>query len=227
MTPRVRVMAFERTDGKPLTFLAGQWVSVRMPFPDAKGRPLRRSYSIASGPVQDSGRFELLITNVEGGVASPFLHQLSVGDELAMRGPHGNFLRLETAPSLFIATGTGVAPFRGMIAEALARKENSPLTLLLGLRHEEDILYREELEALAKAHPTLRVVCSLSRASASWTGRRGYVQEHVVEHWRELAKHGEPHAYICGVLKMLEQVRDLLKNELQIPRTQIHAESYG
>lgn len=226
VTPRVRELVFERADGKAFTFQSGQWVSLVLPLLDEKARPLRRSYSIASVP-GPSPRFELVVTKVEGGVGSRFLHDAPLGTKLEVKGPQGTFLRpLDVGPSLFVATGTGIAPFRGMLHDALAAGRTEPLWVLFGVRSEADALYREEFEALAHAHPNVRLMLSMSQPSAAWTGRRGYVQTHVLELWKELATHGRPHAYVCGVKKMLLEVREVLKTQGGAERQQLHLESY-
>ncbi len=227
VTPRVRELVFERAEGKPFAYQSGQWVSLVLPVLDAKGRPLRRSYSLASVPGAESSRFELVVTKVEGGVGSTFLHEAPVGTKLEVKGPQGGFLRpVDVGPSLFVATGTGVAPFRGMVHDALASGRTEPLWVLFGVRTPADALYRDEFEALARQHPHLRFMLSLSRPTPDWTGRSGYVQAHALELWKELSAHGRPHAYVCGVKKMLLEVRDSLKTHGGAERQQLHLESY-
>lgn len=226
VTPRVRELIFERTDGQPFTFRSGQWVSLVLPVMDAKGRPIRRSYSLASVPAP-TARIELVVTRVDEGVASNWLHQAPVGTVLEVKGPQGLFFRdVNAGPSLFVATGTGVAPFRGMISDALTSGVTAPLWVLFGVRSMHDALYREEFEALAAQHPNLRFMLSMSRPDAGWTGKSGYVQTHVLELWNELAQFGLPHAYVCGVRKMLTDVRDVLKAGGHAERAQLHLESY-
>jgi ferredoxin-NADP reductase len=226
VTPRVKALVFERTDGQPFTFRSGQWVSLVLPLRDEKDRPLRRSYSIASVP-GGGARFELVVTKVDGGVGSTFLHDAPVGTTLEAKGPQGSFLRpVDVGPSLFVATGTGIAPFRGMLHDALAAGRTEPLWVLFGVRSEADALYREEFEALAAKHPNVRFRLSMSRPGEGWTGWRGYVQTHVLELWNELGQHGRQHAYICGVKKMLFEVRDVLKAQAGAERQQLHLESY-
>lgn len=224
VTPRVQELVFERVDGAPFLFRAGQWVSLVLPVHDAKGRPVRRSYSLASVP-QASPRFELLVTRVDDGVASDWLHTAPLGVELEAKGPQGVFSRaLDAGPSLFVATGTGVAPFRGFIHEAVEAKRTDPLWVLLGVRSEADLLYAAEFEALAKQHAHVRFLPTLSRADGSWRGRTGYVQKHVLELWSELD--GTPQLYACGVKKMVMDVRELLKTHAGAQRAQLHLESY-
>lgn len=226
VTPRVKALTFERADA-PFTFTSGQWVSVVLPKLDEKGRPIRRSYSIASVPQEGAKTFELVVTLVDQGVGSTFLHELPVGAQVEVKGPQGLFSRaVDAGPSLFIATGTGLAPFRGMVHDALASGRTDPLWVLFGVRTPADALYREEFEALALKHPHLRFALSLSRPTDGWNGLTGYVQTHALSWWKELAQHGRPHAYVCGVKKMLTQVRDVLKTEGGAERQQLHLESY-
>lgn len=226
LTPRVRGLVLERDDGRPFSFRAGQWVSLVLPVADAQGRPLRRSYSVASVPAA-SPRFELAVTKVEGGPGSTFLHEAPVGTRLEVKGPQGTFLRpVDAGPSLFVATGTGVAPFRGMLHDALAAGRTEPLWVLFGVRTERDALFRDELDALALAHPNVRLLLTLSRPPEGWRGRSGYVQAHALSAWQELAAHGRPQAYICGVKKMLLEVREVLKAQGGAERQQLHLERY-
>jgi ferredoxin-NADP reductase len=232
----VRELVFERVDGAPFLFDAGQWVNLVLPCAEGD---LRRAYSIASPPT-GGPEFELAVTRVEGGPGSGFLHALEPGAVLTVDGPHGFFTRplATAAPSLFIATGTGITPLRSMIKHAVASGRTEPLWVLFGNRTEDDILYRDELEALAATHPFVRVVFTLSRPSPDPSAlasapprssrRTGYVQTHVRELWEELRAlgQGEPHAYVCGLLKMVGAVRDLLRREMGVARQQVHTERY-
>jgi ferredoxin-NADP reductase len=224
--PGVRELRFERLDGAPFAFQAGQWVSLVLPLAEGEAR---RAYSIASAPDESPG-FDVAITRVEGGPGSTFLHDLPLGAKLRVIGPQGFFTRPRGAghPSLFIGTGTGVTPLRSMIKDALASGETSPMVLLFGVRHEEDRIYREELDELASQHPHFRVVYSLSQPAPDWKGSRGYVQTHTEALWRELLAAGTvpPHVYICGLERMVGAVRDLLRKQLGVDRKQVHSERY-
>jgi NAD(P)H-flavin reductase len=100
--------------------------------------------------------------------------------------------------------------------------------LLFGVRNEDDLLYADELRALAKQHPSVRFEPTLSRPGPGWTGRRGYVQAHVKELWAELAARwaDPPHAYVCGLERMVGSVREILRTDLGLPRQQVHSERY-
>ncbi|MFO0590609.1 MAG: FAD-dependent oxidoreductase [Polyangiaceae bacterium] len=226
IAPSVRHLVFERTDGLAFDFAPGQWVNLLMPVVTGE---IKRSYSIASPP-DGSPRFELAVTRVEGGPGSAFLHGLGEGESLRAVGPQGLFWREagDASPSLFVATGTGVAPFRSMIRAALARDSSAPLWLLFGARFEEDILYRDEFERLAAAHPNVRYHVTLSRGAEAWTGRRGYVQLHVPEILKALgdATDSPPHVFICGLDRMVSTVKELCRKELGVDRKRVHVERY-
>ncbi len=224
ITPNVKELHFVREDGAAMAHAPGQWISLILPLQEGE---VRRSYSIASPPHAD-GTFDLAITHVNGGPGSTYLHAMEPGATLRAIGPQGLFLRTpNVGPSLFVATGTGVTPLRSMLHAALDAGETDPMMLLFGVRTEEDRLYKEELLAMQAKFPNFRAEYTLSRGGEAWPGRRGYVQTHVKGLFEELAQGGAtPHVYICGLKKMIDGVRELLKNDMQLPRQQVHSERY-
>jgi ferredoxin-NADP reductase len=226
LAPSVKEFVFSRTDDRALVYEPGQWLNLILPMPDGE---IRRAYSIASPP-EGTPSFELAVTEVIGGPGSGYLCGLDVGARLMATGPHGFFTRApdESAPALFVATGTGVTPMRAMVRAAVSAGSQVPLWLLIGVRHEADRLYREEFEALERAHPNVRATFTLSQPAPDWPGRTGYVQTHVRELLAELVSRttGEPHVYICGLEKMVAAVRQLVRGEIQLPRQRVHSERY-
>jgi CDP-4-dehydro-6-deoxyglucose reductase, E3 len=231
LTPSVRELDFERVDGQPMGFEPGQWVNVLVPVAQGEATHLKRSYSIASPP-DGTPRFALAITLVKGGPGSSWLHEVEPGATLPFVGPQGFFTRpvAGAPPSLMVCTGTGLTPMRSMLLAALAAGSRAPAWILLGVRHEEDLLYVDELLAAAAGHPFVRFEATLSQPRDGWTGRRGYVQTHVRALFEELAAAsgaaGEPHAYICGLERMVGSVRDLLRKDMGLPRQRVHSERY-
>lgn len=208
-------------DVETFTFRAGQWLHVHVPTPSGLEK---RAYSIASPPARRP--IELAITHVPKGAVSPLLCALTPGSELACDGPHGFFTRdgeAARAPSLFVGTGTGLCPLRSMLGELLEDPGHPPVTLLFGVRTQADILWRAELEAWSARDPRFRLEVTLSRPDPGWTGRVGYVQNHVLELARAL---GEPHVFICGLSPMVAAVRAECKTTLGLDRKRIHGERY-
>jgi CDP-4-dehydro-6-deoxyglucose reductase len=229
LSPSVRELTFERVDGRPMAFEPGQWVNLFVPKVLGDGTQLKRSYSIASPP-DGSTRFDIAVTHVEGGPASTWLHAVALEVVLSFTGPQGFFTRPRAGPppSLMVATGTGVTPMRSMIGAAVEAGSRAPIWLLFGVRHEEDVLYGDEFQALAREHPFIRFEPTLSQPRGAWGGRRGYVQAHVRDLWETLAAKSDakPHAYVCGLERMVGSVRELLRREMGLPRDQVHAERY-
>ncbi len=226
VAPSVRQIVLERVGEGIVDFDPGQWVNLVLPLPDGE---VRRAYSIASEP-NGSNRFEIAVTRVETGAGSKYLHDLPVGAVLSAIGPQGLFTRRadDSNPALFVGTGTGVTPLRSMVRATLQCNSEAFLWILLGVRHEADILYRDEMEALEKKHPGVRFVVTLSRPGQTWKGSSGYVQNHVGSLLRELeAKSGAgPHVYVCGLERMVKSVRELCRGELGVDRKRVHTERY-
>jgi ferredoxin-NADP reductase len=216
-------LEFEVQGQPKFDFVAGQFISVREPRQD--GKPITRAYSLASPPTP-SNRFDLCLNRVSEGFMSNYLCDLEPGHDVHFNGPHGHFvLKPERKDAVFIATGTGIAPFRGMIHWLLAdesRHKGHQFWLVYGTRFEKDIYYREEFEQLAKDHPNFRYVMTLSRPPEGWQGAAGYVQDHVCT---IVGDRKNMEAYICGLNNMVSANRQLLK-ELGWDRHQIIYERY-
>jgi len=231
LSPSVRQFVLARADGEPIAHIPGQWVNLVLPT--AVGE-VRRAYSIASPP-RGGPVFEIAVTEVLGGPGSGYLAGLQPGARLLAVGPQGFFTRdaADARPALFVGTGTGVTPLRAMILAAAAHTAHTaqghlPMTLLFGVRHEHDILYRDEWTALAERLPGFRVELTLSQGAPEWGGRRGYVQSHIAEQLDALAREerGAPHVYVCGLERMVAAVRHLTRKELGLPRERVHSERY-
>ncbi|HEX8801472.1 MAG TPA: FAD-binding oxidoreductase, partial [Terriglobales bacterium] len=113
LSDQTKHLEFAIEGGEGFHFTAGQFVSIQQPKPD--GKVHTRAYSLASAPTHDA-RFDLCLNRVESGFLSNWLCDLEEGATVQLHGPHGMFtLRQPHQDSVFIATGTGVAPIRGMV----------------------------------------------------------------------------------------------------------------
>lgn len=185
--PALLRIVFE-TD-RPFDFAAGQYVSIRY-----GGRT--RPYSIASSPTRDDA--ELCIRRVPDGRLSPRLcDELSVGDEITVRGPNGHLL-LE-GPSkrdiVFLATGTGVAPMKSMIDYTFEtgrdeyRGVERDVWLFLGAAWKDDLPYHDAFLELASEHENFHYVPCLSREPwlTDWNGETDYIQDALLKYVDERA----------------------------------------
>jgi ferredoxin-NADP reductase len=204
-------------------FVPGQFVSIKLRKPD--GKEHTRAYSIASAPRDNT--FDLCLNRVDEGFLSNWLCDLQEGAEAEFHGPHGLFtLREPRRDSIFVATGTGIAPIRGMIHWLFQRPERHAgheFWLVYGTRYEHNIYYRDELERIAREHANFHYVPTLSRCGDLWTGCKGYVQDHVRG---IVGDRKDMQAYMCGLHQMVDANRKLLKEELGWDRKQIVFERY-
>ncbi|MAY74055.1 MAG: hypothetical protein CMJ31_04885 [Phycisphaerae bacterium] len=222
-------------------FRAGQSFGVVPSGEDAKGRPHKvRLYSIASPTAGEDGNGTTLATTVKRlldedwndhrlrvGVASNFLCDLQVGDEVQVAGPNGKrFILPEDASSynfVFFATGTGIAPFRGMIADLAALPEPPrSAVLVMGVPYETDLLYDEQFRELEAKHPWFRYVTAISRGTQIDTNRPLYVGDRVSADPDAGTDRGIPALlrsdrtliYVCGIGGMELGILRALANEL-------------
>jgi ferredoxin-NADP reductase len=208
-------------------FIAGQFISVREPRGD---KFVTRAYSIASPPRGDN-TFDLCLNRVDEGFMSNFLCDREIGETASFHGPHGLFvLKPEVEDVIFVATGTGVAPFRGMVQHLFGadgtgqqRHNGRQVWLVYGTRYPEDVYYQQEFEQLAAEHPNFHYIATLSRGPETWTGSRGYVQEHVRQ---IVGTRKDMHVYICGLNEMVSSVRKLLVEECGWDKKHVIYERY-
>ncbi len=149
---------------------AGQHVDVRLTAED--GYSAQRSYSIASRPAGDV--LELTVVRLDDGEVSPYLTTvLDVGDQLELRGPIGGYFvwdPTDDGPTLLVAGGSGVVPLMAMLRHHAAIDHQGPMHLLYSARTEADVLYRDELDALAG--DGRHVTVTLTREADTDGGRR-------------------------------------------------------
>lgn len=210
---------FEMEAPNKLEFESGQYVSITV---DATGD--RRSYSVCSNPDMHHS-FELLIDHAPHGKGTSFLQNLKFGDEVDVMGPLGRFI---LAPDkgeneiVFIATGSGIAPFRSMVLKLLQEQgEKRQITLYWGLRFAEELFWLEEFQDLVESYENFRFHPVLSRAVDEWTLCKGRVTDCLAVH--DLPTRGC--YYLCGSAKMIEDVDILLKSKGVAPED-IHFEKF-
>jgi ferredoxin-NADP reductase len=187
-------------DQQPVAFTAGQFAMVKV----AEG--VTRAYSLASLP-GDLPKLVFCVGTKAGGLGSKFFENVKVGDSVNLTVPYGIFtVKSHDRPLLFVATGSGIAPFKSMVLQLLADGFSQEVHLLFGVRSEADLFYAGYFEDLAARHPNFKFVATLSQASDTWHGARGRVTSHL-----ELASSAylSYDVYICGSKQMIVDVRAL------------------
>ncbi|MEX3934889.1 benzoate 1,2-dioxygenase electron transfer component BenC [Paraburkholderia phymatum] len=193
-----------------LSFLPGQYVNVRVP-----GTDQTRSYSFSSGPSEPHVSF--LVRNVRQGVMSTWLCETAkVGDPIEFRGPMGSFyLRPIERPVLFLAGGTGLAPFLSMLDKIVEDGASPyPIHMILGVNNDEDLVGIDRLETYAQRLPNFTYACTVSSPDSAHPNK-GYVTHHIVA---SQLNDGDADVYLCGPPPMVDAVRDFLSSEGLTPR---------
>lgn len=228
LAPGVYHYAFRRADGKDQAFIPGQFVQVHF---EHQGVQLKRSYSIATvAEGQTAGLVEIAVSFVPGGAASHLFEQLSEGDRIEASGPYGRFVLHDGDDNrryLLVATGTGVTPYRAMLPLIRQRiaEQGQRFVLLFGARSPVELLYGEEFQAFADAHPGFEFRPCFSRSGRDLrrvNDRNGYVQDNLAE--VEPDATGDI-AYLCGNPNMVDVMFNALK-EAGLPIPRIRREKY-
>jgi ferredoxin-NADP reductase len=189
---------------KPFSFTPGQWLSVILPGTSPE---IRRAYSIASPP---GAHLELCIQKIPQGLGSEFLGGLQVGDGFLAEGPFGNFI-FHPKPgrgACFIATGTGIAPFRSILLTPKLTDSAEFQWCLLGVRTTHEVLFDHDLSGVSGLE--WRVCLSQQ------TAEKGHQFSGRVTTWMEqIGSRSIPlentDFYLCGNSAMIQQMKAMLK----------------
>lgn len=226
--------------GTPLAanIVPGQAFGVIPPGTDDKGRPHNlRLYSIASSTRGEDGQGNVISTTVKRtidehwdtgrlflGVASNYLCDLKPGDPVQVTGPSGKRFVLPADPSahdyIFLATGTGIAPFRGMLTDLAQASFPSRAALVMGAAYTSDLLYHQDFLDLQSKHESFRYYTAISREKQEDGRAPLYVQDRLAALADELVpmlRSPRTLIYICGIagmeLGIFRSIANLLDEE--------------
>lgn len=200
-----------------LSFLPGQYVSLDVP-----GSDQRRSYSFSSAPGATS--LDFLVRDIPGGMMSNWLRDVAQpGADMGFTGPSGSFyLRDITRPLLFLAGGTGLAPFLSMLGKLSETGTAQKVHLIYGVTNDADLVGVAELNAYAACIPGFSFATVVAAAETTHS-LKGYVTAHIApEHLNE----GDVDIYLCGPPPMVEAVRGWLSSQGVTPAN-FHSEKFS
>lgn len=212
LSPSVKHFVLQSNNNPAFQYLPGQFISLHF---EHEGKLLRRSYSIANAPKNDN-MIEFAANYIKGGPGSELLFHLKEGDTLQVSGPYGRLLLRDENPKryVFIATSTGVTPYRAMIAALEQRMAEDPdlhVVVLLGVPKREDILYGQEFLNWASHTPRVTFQAHLSRdIREDWLPHERAGRVHTA--FSELKLNPEEDVvYLCGNPAMIDEAFALLK----------------
>lgn len=229
--------------------LPGQSIGIVAPGSDDKGRPHAvRLYSLASPGCGEDGAGNTVSTTVKRtidehwethklflGVASNFLCDAREGTELKLTGPAGKRFLLPVKKDdhgyVFFATGTGIAPFRGMVLDLLQGGCSRPVVLVMGAPYATDLIYHDLFLDLARKHPNFTYLTAISRERQHDGHDRMYVQDRLAADRDLVAPILGDHrtlVYVCGLagmeLGIFKEMAGMLAGDALEQYVQIDAE---
>lgn len=202
------------------SIVPGQAVGVLADGEDENGRAHKlRLYSTCSPTGGENGEGKIYATTVKRvidedwesqnlflGVCSNFLCNKKAGDKLRMTGPSGKRFILPENPEeynyIFMATGTGIAPFRGMVLDLMRSGMTNDVVLSFGCPYRTDLLYRPLFEEIAENHKNFHYLKSVSREDPRPDGTKPYVQYSMLDQKAlmfPILEKDNTLIYVCGL----------------------------
>ncbi len=220
-TPRAAMVRLA-LGGRRFDYAAGQAVLV-----GRAGQADRRPYSLATSPSEcrERDELELLVGLDTLDQPGPHLGTLTTGMSIDVEGPLGSFTFPSAATEhrfLFVAGGTGIAPLRAMLHEALARPAPTQIALIYSARTPQEFAYGPELRALA-ASGRLTLWQTVTReAEAHWDGAQGRI---ALGHLRSMLHDVETLCFLCGPHALVQAISPLLE-QLGISPDRVRVEEW-
>jgi len=223
-TPRVKSFSLQVENWRG--HLPGQHVDIRLTAED--GHRAQRSYSLASPP--EDALLTLTVERVDDGEVSPyFVEDVRIGDQFELRGPIGGYFVWTVAmggPPCLIAGGSGIAPLMAMLRHRDRLNDRGAALLLYSSRCPDDIIYRDELDAMAHRNSELRIVHTLTRKQPEgWAGHHGRINKALLAE-ACFPPEQTPKIYICGPTPFVEAISRSLVELGHDPLT-IKTERFG
>jgi ferredoxin-NADP reductase len=190
------------------------------------GSPLRKPYSIASAPVETErhGFIELLVQVDDSGGPDPRLELAAPGTRLDIDGPFGSFTLPPIASGvriLLVGGGTGIAPLRSMLVQALDTGLAPIAHVVYSARTPDEFAYGDELEGLAR-EGRIALTLTVTREGAAWEGRRGRIDRELLA--RALVS-PDTWCLVCGPPAFVADVLAALEG-LQVPADRVGVERF-
>ncbi len=224
-TASTRTIRLASRAGAPFPpFRAGQFLNL---FLTVEGVATSRPYSISSPPSR-TGTLDITVRKMTEGFVSRFLcEQVSAGDRFECSGPAGFFFHeplMDTERVVFLAGGCGITPFMSMIRNAVDTNSLLQMHLLYGNRLPDDVIFREELERLARETGNLQVDVVISEPPEGYDGLTGFLDADRI---RDRVGEAEDRTFfICGPHAMYDLCLTALQ-ELEVPARRIKRELSG
>ncbi len=196
LTHDIRRFSFSLTAGDAVPHRAGQFMTLSATIPGQQGRVMRCfSFATPSGTVDT---VDIIVRKNPHGTMTPYLFDgAKEGDAFTVTAPYGDFyIRNSGAPCVWIAGGSGLSPFLGMLRDMIDNDIVRPVHLFFGAVLPGDLYYVDELDAIARAHPWFRFTPALSGPEhCEFCRDYGLITDVVARH---IGDASGSEGYLCG-----------------------------
>lgn len=221
VTHDVMAITLQLPASEKLQYRAGQYIEFLLK--DGK----RRSYSLANAP-HLSEQVTLHVRHMPGGLFTDHVFgTMKEKDILRFEGPQGTFFLREESdkPMVLLASGTGFAPIKAIVEQALHIKSTRAITLYWGGRRPRDLYMHALCEEWARTLPNFRYVPVVSDpvAEDNWEGRTGFVHHAVMQDLPDLSKY---QVYACGAPAMVEAATTDFSAACGLPADEFYADAF-
>lgn len=217
--PDVAVLNLRFPIGVRAKFKAGQYLQICLPDGD------RRNFSIANAPHVNDG-VELHIRHIPGGrFSESVLTGIKPGDKLDLDLPFGDFFIRQDSQRqiILLATGTGFAPIKSMIEDALKRGNERPMRLYWGARRRSDLYLLDLPKKWAERASWFSFIPVLSEPEGEWQGRSGLVHQAVLDDYADLSGID---VYACGNPVMIAAAQAAFVGERGLPASRFYSDAF-
>ncbi|HUC39075.1 MAG TPA: hypothetical protein VL944_03010 [Candidatus Acidoferrum sp.] len=227
-TEEVLIVGFRPEDGKPNAFDPGMFMMVSGIDKVTGEKHVGRALSIASDPSSPNVEFFVIKNPTHGDhIGQSHFTQIETGDEFLLKGPSGQF-RFDPNKDnkvIFIAGGTGLAPFMSMLRHMKIVGSQTDAIMLYSIKFPTEIIRKSELESLAQ-QLKLKTTITVTRPAPGdgWTGQTGHIDAAMIQKYAP--DFMERMCYICGPLAFVKAAKDALA-ALNVPPQRVSADVWG
>lgn len=220
--PDVTVFTFRSQDNVPVDFIPGMFAMLFYKNQQT-GEEIGRAFSIASAP--NLGYFEFMVAMVHGKMTTK-LEEAKVGDIYYISAPYGSFKFDANAGKkfLFLAGGTGLAPFFSMIKYTSGLSVQPDISMMYSVKYPQDIIEKDQLDGFVANGIKLAITVTRPAPGDGWTGQTGHIDAEMIKKYTP--DFAERIPYLCGPPKFVQAIKEALVS-LGIDERAIKAEIWG
>jgi ferredoxin-NADP reductase len=214
-------------DNQPTPFDPGMFMMITGIDGSGK-RYTGRAFSIASDPSASGMEFMVIKEPTHGEhIGRSHFVDAKIGDVFFLKGPNGQF-RFDPSTDkkvIFLAGGTGLAPFISMLRHIKSTNSQCDVVLLYSVKFPTEIILKEELNSYVNdLHIKIAVTVTRPQPEDGWTGQTGHISAETIKNYAPDCI--ERIAYICGPLAFVKAVKDALVS-LSLQNERIKADVWG